>query len=215
MLTPIVQETRRAGADAQCIGPWQPRAPSRSAAALQQSREPRPALALSRRPPHTDLGPTDDARAQDGQTVPPPGPSLELKAQIDAFFDAVSFQSGQRPGYAKIRDLFVDNAKLIKSSSEFPEVLSVDDFIATRQSLVDSGALTSFEEIETAEVTEAFGNIAHRFSTYKKRGTMHREAIEGTGVISTQFIRTPIGWKMSSMAWDDERQGLTIPDRYR
>lgn len=58
-------------------------------------------------------------------------------------------------------------------------------------------------------------DIAHRFSTYKKRGTMHQEAIEGTGVISTQFLRTPGGWKMSSMAWDDERPGLTIPDRYR
>jgi hypothetical protein len=81
--------------------------------------------------------------------------------------------------------------------------------------MVDSGALTSFEEVETAETTEVFGNIAHRFSTYEKRGTMHGEAIEGGGLISTQFIRTPSGWKMSSMAWDDERPGLAIPDRYR
>jgi hypothetical protein len=44
---------------------------------------------------------------------------------------------------------------------------------------------------------------------------MHRKAIQGSGVISTQFIRTPRGWKMTSMAWDDERPGLTIPDRYR
>jgi hypothetical protein len=44
---------------------------------------------------------------------------------------------------------------------------------------------------------------------------MHGEAIAGRGLISTQFIRTPRGWKMSSMAWDDERPGLAIPDRYR
>jgi hypothetical protein len=81
--------------------------------------------------------------------------------------------------------------------------------------MVDSGALTSFDEVETAETTEVFGNVAHRFSTYEKRGTMHGEAIEGGGLISTQFIRTPRGWKMSSMAWDDERPGLVIPDRYR
>jgi hypothetical protein len=80
--------------------------------------------------------------------------------------------------------------------------------------MVDSGALTSFEELETAETTEVFGNIAHRFSTYEKRGTMRGEAIEGRGVISTQFIRTPSGWKISSMAWDDERPGLAVPDRH-
>jgi hypothetical protein len=146
--------------------------------------------------------------------VIPPDTSPELKVLTDAFFHAVSFDIGQRPAYATIRGLFIDGAKLIKNSSEFPEVSSVDEFIAARQRLVDSGALTSFAEIDPAEITEAFGNIAHRFSTYKKRGTMDGEAIEGAGVISTQFIRTPSGWKMSSMAWDDERQGLTIPDRY-
>jgi len=30
-------------------------------------------------------------------------------------------------------------------------------------------------------------------------------------VISTQFIKTPEGWKMSAMAWDDERPGLSLP----
>jgi len=30
-------------------------------------------------------------------------------------------------------------------------------------------------------------------------------------MISTQFIFTPAGWRMSSMAWDDERPGLELP----
>jgi hypothetical protein len=41
----------------------------------------------------------------------------------------------------------------------------------------------AFEEVEIAETTEVFGNVAHRFSTYTKRATMHGEAIEGAGVI--------------------------------
>jgi hypothetical protein len=139
----------------------------------------------------------------------------DLKALTDEFFGAVSFALGQRPAYARIRDLFIDKGKLIRSSSEVPEVSSVDEFIASRQKLVDEGALTSFEEVETAETTDVFGNIAHRLSTYEKRGMMHGEATDGRGVISTQFVRTPGGWKMSSMAWDDERPGLAIPDRHR
>ena len=139
----------------------------------------------------------------------------QLKALTAEFFGAVSFEVGQSPAYARIRDLFIDEGKLIRASSKVPEVSSVDEFIASRQRLVNAGALTSFEEAETAETTEVFGNIAHRLSTYEKRGTMHGEAIEGRGVISTQFIRTPGGWRMSSMAWDDERPGLAIADRHR
>ena len=147
--------------------------------------------------------------------MPPTELRAELKALTDEFFRAVSFESGEKTAYARIRELFMDDGKLIRNSSELPEISSVDDFIASRQQMVDSGALTSFKEVETAETTEVFGNIAHRFSTYEKRGTIDGEAIEGAGLISTQFIRTPSGWKMSSMAWDDERPGLAIPDRYR
>ena len=141
--------------------------------------------------------------------------SAMLKALIDDFFQAVSFDTGQSPAYARIRELFIDDGKLIRNSAELPEISSVDDFIAARERAFGSGALTSFEEVEIAETTEVFGNVAHRFSTYTKRGTMHGEEIEGAGVISTQLVRTPAGWKISSMAWDDERPGLAIPDRYR
>ena len=147
--------------------------------------------------------------------VPVPDVRAALKALIDEFFAAVSFESGQAPTYTTIRDLFIADGRLIRNSSEIPEISSVEEFIASRQTLVDSNALTSFKEVETAEITEIFGNIAHRFSTYEKRGTMHRQAISGSGVISTQFICTPNGWRISSMAWDDERPGLAGPDRYR
>ena len=140
---------------------------------------------------------------------------VELKALIDEFFRAVSFEVGQKPAYARIRGLFIDGGRLIRNSSEVPEIASVEDFITSRETLFDSSALTSFEEIETAETTEVFGNVAHRLSTYEKRGTVQGEGIEGRGVISTQFVRTPSGWRMSSMAWDDERPGLAIPARYR
>jgi hypothetical protein len=109
----------------------------------------------------------------------------------------------------------VEDGKLIKNNSEAPEMSTIDGFIAPRQRMVDSGVLTSFQEAETGAITEIFGNIAHRFSTYVRRGTVNGTVTEGRGLISTQFIRTPNGWRMSSMAWDDERPGLTIPARYQ
>ncbi len=111
--------------------------------------------------------------------------------------------------------LFSEGARLIKNSGDVPEISTVDEFIVPRQQQVDSGELTSFAEVEVAHVSEVFGNVGHRFSTYAKRGTIKGVAFEEQGIISTQFIRTPSGWKISAMAWDDERPGLAIPDRYR
>lgn len=79
--------------------------------------------------------------------------------------------------------------------------------------MVESGSLKRFQESELFERTEIFGNVAHRFSGYGKSGTLNEVPFEARGMISTQFIRTPQGWKISSMAWDDEREGLSIPDR--
>jgi len=139
--------------------------------------------------------------------------TAELKTAIEEFFRAVSFESGQTPDYAAIRDLFIDGGKLIRASAEIPEISSVDAFIASRQSAFDSGALTAFAEAEITATTEVFGNVAHRFSTYEKRGMLDGEPIAGSGLISTQFVCISSHWKITSMAWDDERPGLAIPER--
>jgi hypothetical protein len=138
----------------------------------------------------------------------------ELDELMSRFLRAVSFREGDRPAYGELSDLFVDGARLIKNSSATPEISTVDAFIGSRQASVDSGALTWFQEVELAQISEIFGNVAHRFSTYGKRGSMDGAAIDVRGAISTQFIRTPDGWRMSSMAWDDERQNLLLPPRY-
>ncbi len=134
---------------------------------------------------------------------------------LSDFFAAVSFLAGARPDYPSMHGLFCEGAQLIKNSGDIPEISTVAEFIRPRQQQVDSGALASFEEFEVAGVSEIFGNVGHRFSIYQKRGTSNGVAFDVKGVICTQFIRTPSGWKISSMAWDDERPGLVIPDRRR
>ena len=131
---------------------------------------------------------------------------------IAAFLAAVSFEAGSRPDYARIRELFIPRGLLV---SQRGEVTDVEEFIAPRQATVDSGALTEFEETELTAVSEVFGNVGHRFSAYAKRGVLNGEPFSTRGVISTQFVRTEQGWRMSAMAWDDEREGLTVPERLR
>ena len=143
----------------------------------------------------------------------------DSKAEIEtftaAFFRAVSFGDGETPPYANLYDIFIESGQIIKNSSSSPEIYTVRQFIEPRQRIVESGELKSFRESETAEITEIFGNVAHRLSVYEKHGLSASSTIEGRGVISIQFIATPTGWKISAMAWDDERPGLTISERYR
>ena len=94
---------------------------------------------------------------------------------------------------------------------EVPQDLSVNQFVLDRRRLYDDGELTCFQEAELTAHTDVFGRIGHRLSSYEKHGILGGIEFTGRGVISTQFVYEPTGWKISSMAWDDERPGLIIP----
>ncbi|MEV4514523.1 DUF4440 domain-containing protein [Dactylosporangium sp. NPDC049525] len=127
-----------------------------------------------------------------------------METLLHDFFRAVSFEPGGRPDYEAVHGLFVPGGFLVKAVG-VPEVSTVREFITPRLALVESGALTEFHESERSGETSAFGNVAQRWSVYDKRGVQGGVAFSAAGRISTQFVRTPSGWRITSMAWDDER----------
>ena len=139
-----------------------------------------------------------------------------VKAELDRltaeFFRAVSFEDGATPPYENLHALFIESGLLIKNSAAVPEISTVRQFIEPRLASVRAGELTRFNETELSEVTQIFGNVAHRFNAYAKSGTLKGVPFEARGMISTQFVLTPAGWRISAMAWDDERVGLVIPE---
>ena len=141
--------------------------------------------------------------------------AVSVKAELDRltseFFGAVSFEVGKVPAYERIRSLFIDSGLLIKNVGAAPEISNVQEFIEPREAMVRRGELTRFLEEELSEVTQIFGNVAQRFSAYSKSGITHGSPFHARGMISTQFILTPTGWRISAMAWDDERPGLSLP----
>ncbi|HEV8691936.1 MAG TPA: hypothetical protein VGQ91_16655 [Ideonella sp.] len=142
--------------------------------------------------------------------------TTEVKAELDRltakFFRAVSFEAGEAPPYENLHALFIEAGLIIKNSAAAPEISSVRQFIEPRLASVHAGELTRFNETELSESTQIFGNVAHRFNTYAKSGTLKGVPFAARGMVSTQFIRTPSGWRISAMAWDDERPGLSIPE---
>ena len=139
------------------------------------------------------------------------GAKSELDRLTESFFALFSNRDGA-PELGRIFELFVPNGIIAKCTSVDPELTTLREFIAPRQVLLTSGTLTEFSESETSERTQIFGNIAQRISTYQKSGCLDGVPFSTRGVKTFQFVRTRIGWRILSVTWDDEREGLAIEE---
>ena len=126
---------------------------------------------------------------------------------VQAFFDAVSFAPDRAPRYEALHELFVAQGLLVNNAGDAPEVMPVAAFVRSRQASYDGGGVTRFEVVELADTTELFGNVAHRASAFVRRGLRDGQPFELRGMIFLQCLHTPQGWKLASVAWDDQRPG--------
>jgi len=140
---------------------------------------------------------------------------VNAKAEIDrltnSFFALFCNRDGA-PELDRIFDLFVPHGLIAKCTGPDPEISTLHEFIAPRQELLTNGSLSDFSESETSEHPHVFGNIAQRISTYKKSGWLDGVPFSTRGVKTFQFLRTRTGWRILSVTWDDERDGLAITE---
>ena len=129
---------------------------------------------------------------------------------VSAFFELFSNRGGKRPDLDRIFELFVAGGVIANCSREEPEVAGLREFIEPRRALLSNGTLTEFAEVETSARTEIFGRVARRVSTYEKSGRRDGVVFEQSGFKIFQFVKTGAGWKILSMAWDDEREGFSL-----
>lgn len=156
-----------------------------------------------------DTPATGDAQARgvpSGGGVAVPGVKDELDRLMRTFLGAFTNTGGSLPDVDVVREVFIPQGTIIKNVGAEPVVYDLDAFVEPRRAMLTDGTLTEFSEWEVAERTEVFGSIAHRFSEYRKSGFLGGAWFEGSGRKTTQFVRTPAGWRMSSMAWDDVQE---------
>ena len=144
-------------------------------------------------PPSTDS--TDDDRRA-------------VQAVVDTFFAAFTSGPDVVARLDALRAVLLPEAVVVRTCGLEPAVYDVDSFIAPRQALLTSGTLTDFREWEVSGRTELFGDIAQHFCSYAKSWVQDGEPLRGKGMKSIQLVRTAGGWRISAVAWDDERDGL-------
>ena len=126
------------------------------------------------------------------------------------FFNLFTNKDRIEPDVDNIYQLCIAEAVIIKNTGTTPEIYRLEQFVNPRKKILTDGTLTDFSEEEVTERTEIFGNIAQRFCLYKKSGYLSGHYFETKGMKTIQFVNTPSGWKISSLAWDDERDELSI-----
>jgi len=135
-----------------------------------------------------------------------------IGAIVGTFFDAFTSGPDIRARMDALRAVFLPGAVIVRTCGLEPAVYDVESFIEPRYALLTGDTLTDFSEWELSGHTEVFGDIAHHFCSYAKAWTQDGAKFTGRGMKTIQFIRTADGWRISAAAWDDERDGLVLPD---
>lgn len=134
----------------------------------------------------------------------------EIERLVDTFLGAFVSGAGSARRLEGLREIFIPEAVIVRTCGSEPLAYGLDAFIAPRAELLSSGGLADFREWGLNGKTQVFGDIAHYFGSYAKAGIQDGVPFSGQGMKSVQFVRTSQGWRISAVAWDDERDGLTL-----
>lgn len=143
-----------------------------------------------------------------------PDDTAVIDALVARLYAAFRTRDGAVAPVDTLREVFLPSAVIVKAVGPVPEVFDVTRFIETRRAILTDGDLVDFDEWELDARSERHGHVVHRWSLYRKVGTKDGVAFDVRGVKSLQCVATPDGWRIASLAWDDARDGLSLPDRW-
>jgi hypothetical protein len=143
------------------------------------------------------------------------GDRQAILAVVDTFFGALISADASGSLHAEmaaLRDLFLPQAVIVRTCGAEPVCYGVDEFIAPRQELLESGRLREFAERPLPGRVDRFGDVAQWFGGYTKSWSESETLLDGRGMKSIQLVRTRAGWRISAVAWDDERPGVPFAE---
>jgi hypothetical protein len=130
-----------------------------------------------------------------------------------ALYRVVSAAPAER-NWEAVRDYYHPEARLVRTGvnpdgTPFVRVFTLDAYIENVRELLD--AETRFSEVELAQESVVFGNVARLTSVYEFTWQSPRETRRGRGVNFFTLIRENAKWRVMSIVWDNERPGLSLP----
>lgn len=141
---------------------------------------------------------------------------LTIDSTINSLYAAISGEKGKKRDWALFKFLFHAEGKLITSGKNDERKFQIrymkpDDYIkSSGKWLVENG----FIEKEVHRTVDAFGNIAHVFSTFEASKSKTDEEPFMRGINSIQLLNDGERWWIVNVFWDNENRRNPIPNSY-
>ena len=140
-----------------------------------------------------------------------------IGAAVDEMYAMISGPKGLRD-WSRQTNCFHPEARQIRtwideSGRPTCRIMSLDDYA---RDTAPYFAANDFYEVETGRRIDLFGNIAHVWSAYEARTAPGDTEPERRGINSIQLFRDgEMGWRIISMIWDNERDGIRVEESLR
>lgn len=160
-----------------------------------------------------------------GSLAAHPGlPAAKNPADVDtiehlvaSLYEVISGAAGKPRDWNRFRSLFLPDGRLGVIRPESPEAKS-DAIFLTPEMYVERDdpyfKTHGFFERGIANRVEEFGNLVHVWSTYESRHAESDAQPFTRGINSIQIVHAQGRFWVASILWDDERPGLTLPQKY-
>ena len=136
-----------------------------------------------------------------------------IGAAIDEMYAMISGPAGPRD-WSRQSNCFHPDARQIRTwiDDERRPAMKMMGLAEYARDTTPYFAANAFYEIETGRRIDLFGNMAHAWSQYEARRSPDDADVERRGINSIQLFKDPErGWRIVSMIWDNERDGVRVP----
>ena len=136
-----------------------------------------------------------------------------IGAAIDEMYAMISGPAGPRD-WSRQSNCFHPDARQIRTwiDDEGRPTMKMMGLADYARDTTPFFAANAFYEIETGRRIDLFGNMAHAWSVYEARRSPDDADVERRGINSIQLFKDPErGWRIVSMIWDNERDGVRVP----
>ena len=156
--------------------------------------------------PPNQAKPADDAAAV-----------RDIRATLDALYEAFSFDAGGAPDWEGLRKLFLPGASFVDpvKPGTPPRAVGAEEFLAKFRTWVETTekAKAGFRERIVAVRLDHFGHVAHAYVTFEGY-VPGAAAAETRGLDSIQLLLDGGFWKVASFTTQYESPELPMPARF-
>jgi len=142
---------------------------------------------------------------------------------VNALYDVISGPAGKPRDWDRFRSLFLPDGRMGVIRPDIPDAdgkpaTKSDAALFTPDTYIERDdpyfKTNGFYEHALANRIEEFGNLVSVWSTYESRHTPTDPQPWARGINSLQLVHAQGRYWIASILWDDERQGLTLPEKY-